>query len=98
VELLASLMPVCAVAGSPGASSKKKLTGTFENGRNVLQTAGADAVGALFIFLDLLEGDAQRFAQLFLTHAEHGPAKPDPAADMDVDRIGFFLFTIILSS
>ena len=57
-----------------------------------LQTAGADAIGALFIFLDLLEGDAERVAKFFLAHAEHGSPQAYPASDMDINRIGLTFF------
>jgi hypothetical protein len=56
-----------------------------------LQTAGADAVGALFIFLDLLKCDAEIFSQLFLAHSQHVAPKPDATSNMDVDRIRFLL-------
>jgi hypothetical protein len=69
-----------------------------ENRRDVLQAACADTVRALLVFLDLLERDAERLAQLLLAHAEHGPAQPDSAADVDIYRIGLFLVSIILSS
>jgi hypothetical protein len=57
---------------------------------NLLQAAGADAVGALLVFLDLLEGQPERIAQSFLAHAHHEPAHAHAAADMSVNRIGRF--------
>src|SRR5258707_6215593 len=44
--------------------------------------------GAALVFLDLLEGQADRVAELSLAHAEQRAAQPYPAADMDVDCIG----------
>src|SRR5579862_8353202 len=55
--------------------------------RNMLQPAGADAVGAFLVFLDLLKGQAERVAEFFLAHREHHPAHAHAAADMFVDRI-----------
>src|SRR4030088_3712432 len=55
--------------------------------RHVLQAARTDAVGALLVFLHLLERDLERLAQLLLAHAEHLPAHPQPAAYVLVDRI-----------
>jgi hypothetical protein len=37
----------------------------------MLQTAGADPVGALFVLLNLLECDPEMLAKLFLAHSEH---------------------------
>jgi hypothetical protein len=62
-----------------------------EDGGYCLQAAGADAIRALFILLDLLKRDAEILTQLFLAHSEHIAAKPDATSDMDVDRIRFLL-------
>ncbi|MNT47027.1 hypothetical protein D3C72_1837070 [compost metagenome] len=35
----------------------------------------------------MLEGDPEALAQFLLAHAQHGAAKTDPAADMNVDRV-----------
>ena len=56
--------------------------------REIEQPAGADAVDALLVLLDLLEREAQLLAELFLAHAEQHAAKADAAADVHVDRIG----------
>ena len=52
--------------GWKGAPSKKKAGGTFSVRRNLLQAARADAIGAFFVFLDLLKRQSQRLAKLFL--------------------------------
>ena len=54
-----------------------------------MQSAGADAIGASLVFLDLLESQPDRLAELLLAQAEHVPAEPDSRADMDVDRVWF---------
>ena len=54
----------------------------------MVQTARADTICAALIFLNLLKGQAKRFAKLFLAHAEHRPALPDTAAYMYVDCLG----------
>jgi hypothetical protein len=59
-----------------------------ENLRNRLQPAGADAIGALLVFLDLLEGQPQRIRKLLLAHAEHHAAHADAAADILIGWIG----------
>src|SRR4051812_25933622 len=59
--------------------------------RDVLQTARTDAVGALLVFLHLLEGDLERLAKLLLAHAEHLATHPQSAAHMLVDRVGELL-------
>ena len=58
---------------------------------DLLQPARADAVGALLVFLHLLEGQTERVAELFLAHAQHHPAHAHAAAHMLVDRIGGLL-------
>ena len=58
---------------------------------NLLQAAGADAVGALLVFLHLLEGEAERVAELLLAHAQHHPTHAHPRAHVLVDRIGRLL-------
>jgi hypothetical protein len=40
-----------------------------------------------FVLLTLLESDAQRFSQFFLTHTENDSAQSYPAPHMDIDRI-----------
>src|SRR5690606_861861 len=65
--------------------------GNLEDRGDGLEAAGADAVGALLVFLDLLEGDAEMLAELFLTHADHVAPQADAATDMDVDRIRLLL-------
>ena len=54
---------------------------------DLLQPTGSDAVGALFVFLDLLKSETERIAKLFLTHGEHHATHAHPAADMLVDWI-----------
>lgn len=53
-----------------------------------MQAAGADAVGAALVFLDLLKGQPDGFAQLFLAHAQQGAAQAQTATDIDVDGMG----------
>ena len=56
----------------------------------MLKPAGANSVGALFVFLDLLKGQAQGVAQFFLAHAKHYPPHTDAAANVPVDRVRYF--------
>ena len=55
--------------------------------RDVLQAARADAVGALLVLLDLLEGDAQILAEFFLAHAKHHAAQAHPAVSVEARRL-----------
>ena len=52
----------------------------------LLEAAGADPVGALLVFLDLLKGHAQGIPQLLLADAEHHAPQPHLAAHMPVHR------------
>ena len=63
-----------------------------ENARDFEQTAGADAVDALFVFLHLLKCQAEQFAQPFLTHADQHAAKANAIAHLGIDGIGLFLW------
>ena len=58
---------------------------------NLLQPAGTDPIGALLVFLDLLERQAERIPKLLLAHAEHHSAHSDPAPHMFVDGVGSLL-------
>src|SRR5207237_8995723 len=51
------------------------------------QPRGADPVGAAFVFLDLLEGQAERVGERLLVHPEQQAPRPDAGADMNIDRI-----------
>ena len=51
-----------------------------------VQPPRADAVHAVFVFLDLLEGYADGIPQLFLRHAVNKPRGPYLKADMNVYR------------
>lgn len=62
----------------------------IENGGDILETAGANAVGALFVFLDLLKRDSETFAELLLAHAKHRAAEAYAATDMNVDGVRLF--------
>jgi len=55
----------------------------------VVETARADAVGAAFVFLDLLKGQPDGFAELFLAEAEQRPALANLSADVDINRMWF---------
>src|SRR5262249_30790963 len=45
---------------------------------------------ALLVFLDLLEGQTERLAELLLAHAQHDAAHAHPAANIFVNRVGCF--------
>lgn len=54
---------------------------------DLLKSAGADAVGSLFVFLDLLKCETEGIAELLLTHAQHHPTHAHARTDVLVDRI-----------
>jgi len=55
-----------------------------------LNPAGADAVGALLVLLNLLERQSEGLTKFLLTHAHHQTAHAHAAADVPVNRIGRF--------
>src|SRR3954452_13266645 len=75
----------------PGRTFEEERDRHLQDNRYLLQSARADPVGAFLVLLDLLEGEAERVPELFLTHAQHHPAHTDPAADMLIDRVGHLL-------
>ena len=52
----------------------------------LLQAACTDAIGPFFVFLDLLEGNAQLIGELFLAHAKHEATHADAVADVFIGR------------
>ena len=52
-----------------------------------MKAAGADAVGALLVLLDLLERQSQTIGQLHLSEVEHKSTHADAGADMLVYRV-----------
>src|SRR6516165_11693301 len=59
----------------------------LQNVGDLLQPARSDAVSALLVFLHLLEGDAERIAELLLAHCKHQAAHAYPAADVLIDGV-----------
>src|SRR5262245_64439613 len=51
-----------------GGAFEEECNRDLQNMGNLLQSAGADPVRALLVFLDLLERQAERIPQLFLAH------------------------------
>lgn len=69
--------------------AREEISGRHAEGfRNHRETTRTHPVGALFIFLDLLEGDAEPVGQGILAHTGQPALRLDLAADFDVDRIG----------
>src|SRR4029077_20561433 len=59
----------------------------LENVRNLLQPAGANAVGALFVLLHLLKSQAKSIAELLLAHRQHHATHAYAATDMLINWI-----------
>ena len=76
--------------GVCGHVIKKELYRHIQNTGHFKQTAGTDPVGALLIFLDLLEREVEVLAELFLAHAHQHAAHPQPASNVNVDRVWHF--------
>jgi hypothetical protein len=55
---------------------------------NLEQAAGAHAVRAALVFLNLLEGQARGLAKLFLAHAHKVAAQAQAHADMNINGVG----------
>ena len=66
---------------------KEELHRHAEDPAQLMQAAGADSVGTALVFLDLLKGQPDRLAKLFLAPAEHVAAQPDPGTDLHVDGV-----------
>jgi hypothetical protein len=62
----------------------------IKQARDRLQSARAYAIGAFFVFLNLLESHPKRISELFLAQAKHHSAEPDSASDMLIDRVWIF--------
>jgi len=73
-----------------GGAFKEITDGNAQNIRHLKQTAGPDAVDTFFVFLDLLERNAERLAQFLLRHADLEPLQPYPASDIAIDGIASF--------
>jgi len=58
----------------------------------VLQSAGADAIGALLVFLELLERQAEGVRDIGLAHIKHETPHSQAAADMLVGGIDSFFW------
>src|SRR5438477_13202370 len=70
---------------------EEECNGDLQDLRDVLESARADAVGALLVLLDLLECQAERVAEGCLTHRKHHPPHANAGADVLVDRVGALL-------
>src|SRR5229473_4911806 len=64
----------------------------IQDAAQLMQPARADAVGAPLVYLHLLEGKADRRAELLLAQPEHVAAQPNARTDLHVDRVGFVRF------
>ena len=69
------------------ALRQRKGNRNVEDRGDCLQPTCSDAIGPLFVFLDLLERNSKAFAKFFLAHPEDIPSQSDPASDIYVRRI-----------
>jgi hypothetical protein len=63
---------------------KEKPDWYLENAGDLLKAAGPNAIGAFFVFLNLLEGQSQASAKFRLAERQHLAAHPHLTADMAV--------------
>src|SRR3546814_20292744 len=73
---------------------EEEVDGHVEHPRQVEQSARADPVSAAFVLLHLLKGEADGLSELFLAHTEQRPPQADPAAHMNIYRIGTAFSTV----
>ena len=66
-----------------------------EDARYFEQPSRADAIDAFFVFLDLLEREAEQIAQTFLTHADQHAPYAHAISNLSIDGIGFFRHSFI---
>ena len=78
-------------ASPAGAPSKKNAIDTCRIWQACCSRTRADAVRAFLIFLDLLERDAERIAELRLAHVQHHTAHTQATANMLVYGVGRLL-------
>jgi hypothetical protein len=69
----------------------------LEKLRDLLQPARADPIRALLVFLNLLEGQSEGLAELFLAETEKHAAQPNATANMPVDVIGRLFHSKLLA-
>ena len=77
----------CTVAADMRCFFEEELHRHIEDLRDLEQPARADAVHALLVFLNLLEGQSHAFAKSLLAHAKQHTAQSHPASDMLVNRV-----------
>ena len=78
---------IARVSSEPtSVAPKKNDTGTSSASATRTSRPGADAVHALFVFLHLLECDAEQIAELGLRHALGHAPRADALADLDIVR------------
>src|SRR6266852_1663545 len=63
----------------------------FQDRGDPLQPPRADPVGALLVFLNLLEGESKRITELLLRHLPLEPERANLAADLDVQGVRLLL-------
>jgi hypothetical protein len=66
---------------------KEKRHRYMKDVRQLMKAAGANAVGALLVFLDLLEGQFESVRQLHLSQVEHESTHADAGTNVVVYRV-----------
>ena len=74
-------------AGRGGRALEEKWNRHLKDLGEVLQAAGADPIGPLLVFLDLLESQPEGVRHVGLAHIEHETPHAHATTDMLVDRI-----------
>ncbi len=67
-----------------------------EDGGDIVESSGTDAVGTFFVFLDLLESDTDPFCELRLAHFEYFSSQTNSFADVEVDGVRTSTFSVFI--
>jgi hypothetical protein len=77
-------------AGRHRQSFKEEGYWDVQNVSEVLEPTSTDPIGTLFVFLYLLEGQADGVAEVGLAHSEHQPTHAHPSAHMFIGGVRGF--------
>ena len=81
-----------------GKIGKKIIDRRPQRPGDVIQTAAANTIGPVFVFLDLLKCNAKRFCELLLRHLDRNAPQSNSLTHHYVNRLGFLLHGLPLST
>lgn len=74
-----------------GTAFKEITRWHLQSVRNLHKATRTNSIATLFVFLDLLEREADGIGQLFLAHAEFKPPRTDARANVYINWFRYFL-------